>query len=383
MRKITAFAAAAVAMLVSTSAFAGWDMDNLRSKYNLPPRFDAAMVRANAADEAVASIRKYYRVGAGFTAEDIIRSVGERAVQDMRRNYSVGPNFTCKELRRALGARSLAERMENLKLSPGFTHDDYVMALGRDEARHNYSGNMALESGELPANSDEFGRKKAESRMQEKLKYNKGLPEHFNYQQYREIAGPTEAGYFRAEYGFTKTATYDEMLKAMAEKIKSDFARDSKISVDWKLEDVLKTLGEKRLRWQLEDLKITGPITEASLAEAYGARDAQWTIGKFADSEDCTEADIARNRGEQSVRNLRAEYDLDDNFTEAQVRQAASENAIASVRRNFGVTGNFNSEDLEKADQRLSEERAEASKKWKKCLAETVDYDMYSRCVQP
>jgi hypothetical protein len=380
MRKF-ALVLSAAAMLVSTSAFAYThksEIENLRESQNLPAKFDEDMVRQNGGSKAVQSIRDRYNLGANFTEADIIRAAGNQAVMQLRRRFSIGPNFTCKELRRAYGARALTERMEMLNLKSGFTHDDYILALGRDEVkwrlgRFERFDRLDNTTFELPANSDEYGQKAAELRLQEKIEFYRSLPANFSYKQYRDVVGPSHAGYFRAEYGFSRDASYDDMKAAIAKQLRENFARDNKVPVDWTIEDLLRKFGEQRLKWSMNDLDIQGPINEASLAEAYGARDFNWELSKLARAVDCTEADIARDRGELSVRNIRGMYDLDPGFTEAQIREAAGEDAIASVRITFGVDGKFTNVDLEKAQVRLDAERALREKKWK----EMSSHDYY------
>lgn len=365
MRKLALLLSVAFTAVLSTSAFAERNaLESLRATHNLPAKFDAEMIRKSAGDLAVESIQKSYRVGEAFTEADIVRSSGERSIQDLRRRYSIGPNFTCADLRRAIGANRLAEKMETLGLSSGFSERDYIMALGRDEVRFVLGRAASYDPKEPvtnnPKDSTEYFQREAEARLQEKVKIYPGLSARFNYEQYREVAGPDTSGWFRAEYDFQRDAGYEDMKRAVAARLQKVFAAEKKLPETWTFDELTMKLGEKRLRWQREDLSLNGPISEASLSEALGARDFEYIV-KGVDENNCSESAIARSRGEESGRFVRSMFDLDSGFTAAQVREAAGESAIAKVRRTFGVTGQFTSKDLEEAQVRLSAE-AEAEK---------------------
>lgn len=350
MRKFALLISAAT-VLFATSAFAGSnEVEYLRKELNLPPQFNYEMLGAAAGDRAVNRISKSYGVSANFTEADIITSVGEQAILGLRKRYSLAPNFNCDDLRRAVAAQELAEWMGRHRVRSGFTEGDLVQAFGLEEVRWS-----AVE----PAKSStDLGELRAEERLQEAAK-KAGLSGSFTYLQYREAVGPSQAGFLRSAYGFSMTASYREMKSAIAKKEREDFAKLNKVSVDWTFEELVQQFGLKTLKGFKDANKITGPADEAGVAKAF-AQDNWSEVPIQRSGEQCTEADIARTRGENTALSLRNEYDLEPGFTAEQVRESAGLSVIAKVHKLFGVTGKFTSEDLEKAQAQIDEERKNA-----------------------
>jgi hypothetical protein len=349
MRKIALLLSVAIAAIGSTTAFAGQnDLTALRDVHNLPAKFDSNTLLRAAGETAIGYIIQEYGVDSSFTEADIIRLGGEKTVNNLRKRYSIGPNFTCADLRRAIGAQNLTAQMELLNLSRGFTENDYVMALGRFELKVHYD-TFFRNASDYPKDSVEYGERRADAAIKERMKVFSELPANFTYQQYRKVVGPVMAAWFRRAFDIEFDASHSDIRKAIADRARAEFAAINQVSVDWKLDEFIKALGEKRLNWMREGRSVKGPINEASIAGAYSNDILDVTVPQG----DCTEADIARVNGERAAESVRVRYDLEKNFTDADVREAAGLSAIADVRLRFGVGANFTSQDLEEAQARL------------------------------